>query len=87
MENHQPFPLPRILERQQRLQKLSLQKAMRFLLHDKRVGRHGDPEQADAFTKMSNGKRIYVWRKQTIERSFATPWPALCAHAQTSQHA
>ena len=28
-------------------------------------------EQADAFTKTHNGKRIYAWRKQTIERSFA----------------
>ena len=30
-----------------------------------------DLEQADAFTKTHNGKRIYAWRKQTIERSFA----------------
>lgn len=30
-----------------------------------------DLEQADAFTKTYNGKRIYAWRKQTIERSFA----------------
>ena len=30
-----------------------------------------DLEQADAFTKTRNGKRIYAWRKQTIERSFA----------------
>ncbi len=30
-----------------------------------------DLEQADAFTKTLNGKRIYAWRKQTIERSFA----------------
>ena len=30
-----------------------------------------DLEQADAFTKTPNGKRIYAWRKQTIERSFA----------------
>ena len=28
-------------------------------------------EQADAFTKTSSGKRIYAWRKETIERSFA----------------
>lgn len=27
-------------------------------------------ERADAFTKTSNGKRIYTWRKETIERSF-----------------
>lgn len=38
MENHQTFRLPRILERQQRLKKLSLLKATHFLLHDKRVG-------------------------------------------------
>ena len=25
----------------------------------------------DAFTKTPNGRRIYSWRKQTIERSFA----------------
>ena len=25
----------------------------------------------DAFTKTSSGKRIYAWRKETIERSFA----------------
>jgi len=25
----------------------------------------------DAFTKTHNGRRIYSWRKQTIERSFA----------------
>lgn len=30
-----------------------------------------DLELADAFTKTPNGKRIYAWRKQTIERSFA----------------
>ena len=30
-----------------------------------------DLEQADTFTKTLNGKRIYAWRKQTIERSFA----------------
>ena len=30
-----------------------------------------DLDQADAFTKTRNGKRIYAWRKQTIERSFA----------------
>ena len=30
-----------------------------------------DLEQADTFTKTHNGKRIYAWRKQTIERSFA----------------
>ena len=28
-------------------------------------------EQADAFTKTSKGKRIYAWRKETVERSFA----------------
>ena len=28
-------------------------------------------EQADAFGKTSSGKRIYAWRKETIERSFA----------------
>ena len=31
----------------------------------------GALEQADAFTKTSSGKRIYAWRKETIERSFA----------------
>ena len=30
-----------------------------------------DLDQADAFTKTRNGKCIYAWRKQTIERSFA----------------
>lgn len=38
------------------------------------VTRHvwqGDLDQADAFTKTAQGKRIYSWRKQTIERSFA----------------
>lgn len=30
-----------------------------------------DMDQADAFTKTHNGRRIYAWRKQTIERSFA----------------
>ena len=30
-----------------------------------------DLEQADAFTKTPIGKRLYAWRKQTIERSFA----------------
>ena len=30
-----------------------------------------DLEQVDAFTKTPNGKRIYDWHKQTIERSFA----------------
>ena len=28
-------------------------------------------EQADAFGKTDKGKRIYAWRKETIERSFA----------------
>lgn len=28
-------------------------------------------EQADAFTKTPAGKKLYAWRKQTIERSFA----------------
>ncbi len=28
-------------------------------------------DAVDAFTKTHNGKRIYSWRKQTIERSFA----------------
>ena len=28
-------------------------------------------EQADAFGKTSSGKRIYAWRKETMERSFA----------------
>lgn len=28
-------------------------------------------DQADAFAKTHNGRRIYAWRKQTIERSFA----------------
>ena len=38
------------------------------------VTRHvwqNDLEQADAFTKTSKGKRLYAWRKETIERSFA----------------
>ena len=38
------------------------------------VTRHvwqSDLEQADAFTKTPAGKRLYAWRKQTIERSFA----------------
>ncbi len=30
-----------------------------------------DLESADPFTKSHHGKRIYRWRKQTIERSFA----------------
>lgn len=30
-----------------------------------------DLEQADAFTKTEQGRRIYAWRKETIERSFA----------------
>ncbi len=30
-----------------------------------------DLDQADAFTKTHHGRRIYAWRKQTIERSFA----------------
>jgi transposase len=30
-----------------------------------------DLDKADAFTKTPNGKRIYAWRKETIERSFA----------------
>lgn len=30
-----------------------------------------DLEQADAFTKTENGNRMYAWRKETIERSFA----------------
>ena len=28
-------------------------------------------ERVDAFTKTHRGKRIYGWRKETIERSFA----------------
>ena len=28
-------------------------------------------DAVDAFTKTHNGRRIYSWRKQTIERSFA----------------
>ena len=28
-------------------------------------------DQADAFTRTERGKRIYAWRKETIERSFA----------------
>lgn len=38
------------------------------------VSRHvwqDDLEQADSFTKTRNGKRLYAWHKQTIERSFA----------------
>ena len=30
-----------------------------------------DLKQADAFTKTSKGKRLYAWRKETIERFFA----------------
>lgn len=30
-----------------------------------------DLDQANAFTKSPKGKRIYAWRKETIERSFA----------------
>ena len=35
---HQSFRLPRILEQQQRLQKLSVQRKMPFLQYDKKVG-------------------------------------------------
>ena len=48
-------------------------------------------ERVDAFTKTHRGKRIYGWRKETIERSFAEdqgePRPALCAHAWDTEHA
>jgi len=40
----------------------------------KMVTRHvwqDDLDDADAFTKTPNGKRIYAWRKETIEPSFA----------------
>lgn len=42
--------------------------------HKKRaVTRHvwqDDLDKANAFTKTPNGKRLYRWRKETIERSF-----------------
>lgn len=40
----------------------------------KEVTRHvwqDDLDQADTFTKTPAGKRLYAWRKETIERSFA----------------
>lgn len=46
-----------------------------------------DLEKVDAFTKTDSGKRIYAWRRQTTERSFAEVSFMVCAlHAWNPQH-
>ena len=75
MAHNQPGRLSGILERIQDMQGLP-QTAKCFSAKSSRrqVTRHvwqDALEQADAFTKTSSGKRIYAWRKETMERSFA----------------
>lgn len=54
MENHQPFRLTRILEQQQYPRELSLQKAIHFLLHDKKIG-----DAPCLAGRSGTGRRVY----------------------------
>ena len=78
MAHDQPGRLSGVLERAQNMQ--GLPQAGEMLLGQIQqkagdapcmAGCIGALEQADAFGKTSSGKRIYAWRKETIERSFA----------------
>ena len=90
METHPPFRLPRIPERPQRLQKLSLQKARRFLRHDKKVGDASclAGRSGTGGCVSENARRQTELRPaQTDNRAFprrsrSAPWPALCAYAR-----
>ena len=75
MAHNQPGRLSGILERIQDMQGLPQTGEMLLGQIQQKAGdapcMAGALEQADAFGKTSSGKRIYAWRKETIERSFA----------------
>ena len=75
MAHEQPGRLSGILERIQDMQGLPQTGEMLLGQIQQKAGdapcMAGALEQADAFTKTSSGKRIYAWRKETMERSFA----------------
>ena len=75
MAHDQPGRLSGILERIQDMQGLPQTGEMLPGPFRQKAGdapcTAGALEQADAFTKTSSGKRIYAWRKETMERSFA----------------
>ena len=75
MAHDQPGRLSGILERIQDMQGLPQTGEMLLGQIQQKAGdapcMAGTLEQADAFAKTSSGKRIYAWRKETIERSFA----------------
>ena len=75
MAHDQPGRLSGILERIQDMQGLPQTGEMLLGPFRQKAGdapcMAGALEQADAFTKTSSGKRIYAWRKETMERSFA----------------
>ena len=75
MAHNQPGRLSGILERIQDMQGLPQTGEMLPGQIQQKAGdapcMAGALEYADAFTKTSSGKRIYAWRKETIERSFA----------------
>ena len=75
MTHDQPGRLSGILERIQDMQDCPRRaKCFSDKSSRRQVTRHvwqDALEQVDAFTKTSSGKRIYAWRKETIERSFA----------------
>ena len=75
MAHDQPGRLSGILERLQDMQGLPQTGEMLLGQIQQKAGdapcMAGTLEQADAFAKTSSGKRIYAWRKETMERSFA----------------
>ena len=75
MAHDQPGRLSGILERIQDMQGLPQTGEMLLGQIQQKAGdapcMAGTLEQADAFAKTSSGKRIYAWRKETMERSFA----------------
>ena len=75
MAHDQPGRLSGVLERAQNMQRLPQTGEMLLGQIQQKAGdapcMAGALEYADAFTKTSSGKRIYAWRKETIERSFA----------------
>ena len=75
MAHDQPGRLSGVLERAQNMQGLPQTGEMLLGQIQQKAGdapcMAGALEQADAFTKTSSGKRIYAWRKETMERSFA----------------
>ena len=72
-DRYRLIPVSAVYTRGERLHKIR-DRPLSSSMTRRLVTRHvwqDDLEQADMFTKTLNGKRIYAWRKQTIERSFA----------------